>query len=202
MSLCEYENIKQNFLLGRLKGCKDYFEKNKYYTQAGYCYIILDKLKEAQDCFNLVKDYDTRAKWGLFILQLINDNIHSSPTYFQLRNFLEIDLGIFILYCKEKYVEKIIKYADFMAFYNPECYKFIGRAFWANKFMPAAMFFLRRAKDKFYQDPELHYLLAYIYYSENDIPQCKKSIKTCLEILPEYNPAKKLEQIITNQLKF
>ena len=126
-------------------------------------------------------------------MNLIQGKITTHPTYFQIRNFLEIDISLLILYCKGNYVEKIIKYADFMAFYNPECYKFIGRAFWANKLMPAAMFFLRKAKDKFYQDPELHYLFAYIYYyEEHDKVKCEKSVQTCLRILPEYAPAKNL----------
>lgn len=120
-------------------------------------------------------------------------DILTFPTYFQIRNFLELDLSILILYCKGEYVEKIIRYADFMAYYNPECYKFIGRAFWANNLMSAAMFFLRRAKDKFYQDPELHYLLAYIFYNnDRNIDLAKKALGACLGILPEYAPAKKL----------
>jgi len=194
--LCEYEKVKKDFLSGRLKGCKSYFENHKFYTEAGYCCLVLDNLEKAEKFFTLARDYDNRAKWGLFLLQLIKDNIRSYPTYFQIRNFLEIDLGILILYCKENYVEKIIKYADFMAFYNPECYKFIGRVFWANNLMSAAMFFLRRAKDKFYQDPELHYLLAYIYYNSNEKDKCKKALATCLEILPAYAPAKKLASYV------
>lgn len=194
----EYEKVKKDFLAGRIKGCRAFFEKNGYYVEAGYCCIILDDLNKAEKLFTIVKDYDNRAKWGLFLLQLIKGDIKSFPTYFQIRNFLELDMSIFILYCKGDYVEKIIKYADFMAYYNPECYKFIGRAFWANNLMSAAMFFLRRAKDKFYHDPELHYLLAYIFcHSEKDYVKCKKSLMACLEILPEYNPAVKLLKLIS-----
>lgn len=193
----KYEKVKEDFLSGRLKGCRVFFEENKFYVEAGYCYIVLDKLEKAQEMFNLAKDYDIRAMWGLLLIQMIKDDIRSFPTYFQVRNFLELDLNILILYCKGNYVEKIIKYADFMAYYNPECYKFIGRVFWANNLIPAALFFLRKAKDKFYQDPELHYLLAYIFYhNEKNIEQCKKSLNTCLEILPEYAPAKNLLKIL------
>ncbi|MDE6138686.1 MAG: hypothetical protein K2F57_04370 [Candidatus Gastranaerophilales bacterium] len=193
----KYDKVKQDFLSGRLKGCRVFFEENKFYVEAGYCYIILDKLEKAQEMFNLVKDYDVRAKWGLLLIQMIKEDINTFPTYFQIRNFLELDLNILILYCKGNYVEKIIRYADFMAYYNPECYKFIGRAFWANNLIPAALFFLRKAKDKFYQDPELHYLLAYIFYhNEKNIEQCRKSLNTCLEILPDYAPAKRLKHML------
>lgn len=192
----QYETAKKDFLSGRIKGCRAFFENNKYYTEAGYCYIMLDRLDKAEAMFNKAIDYDSRANWGLFLLDLINGVIKRSPTYFQIRNFLEIDLSLLILYCKGAYIEKIIKYSDFMAFYNPECHKFIGRAFWANKLLPAAMFYLNKAKDKFYQDPELHYLLAYIYYyDKHDMQMCKKSLRTCLEILPEYAPAEHLMKL-------
>lgn len=188
-----YEEVKKDFLSGKIKGCKTYFENNNYYVEAGYCCIVLDELDKAKELFQKVQEVDTRAKWGLILLQMIKGDILTFPTYFQIRNFLELDLSILILYCKGEYVEKIIRYADFMAYYNPECYKFIGRAFWANNLMSAAMFFLRRAKDKFYQDPELHYLLAYIFYNnDRNIDLAKKALGACLGILPEYAPAKKL----------
>lgn len=198
--ITEYEKVKKDFLSGRIKNCRLYFEDNKYYTEAGYCCIMLDNLDKAEKLFQQAKEYDVRADWGLFLLQLFRDSIKSFPTYFQIRNFLEIDLGLLLMYCKENYVAKLIKYADFMAHYNPECYKFIGRAFWANNFLPVAMFFLKKAKDRFYSDPELHYLLAYIYYhNDKNIKECEKSLKTCLEILPEYAPAKALSLIIKNK---
>lgn len=188
-----YEEVKKDFLSGKIKGCKTYFENNNYYVEAGYCCIVLDELDKAKELFQKVQEVDTRAKWGLILLQMIKGDILTFSTYFQIRNFLELDLSILILYCKGEYVEKIIRYADFMAYYNPECYKFIGRAFWANNLMSAAMFFLRRAKDKFYQDPELHYLLAYIFYNnDRNIDLAKKALGACLGILPEYAPAKKL----------
>lgn len=193
MTVVEYEQVKKDFLAGRLKGCRSYFENNQYYVEAGYCCIVLDELDKAEKLFEQAKVYDNRAVWGLFLLQMIRGDIKSFPTYFHVRNFLEIDLNILILYCKGDYVEKIIRYADFMAYYNPETYKFIGRVFWANNFMAAAMFFLRRAKDKLYHDPELHYLLAYIFYhNEKNIEKCRKSLNACLEILPEYAPARNL----------
>lgn len=188
-----YEEVKKDFLSGKIKGCKTYFENNNYYVEAGYCCLVLDELDKAKELFQKVQEVDTRAKWGLILLQMIKGDILTFPTYFQIRNFLELDLSILILYCKGEYVEKIIRYADFMAYYNPECYKFIGRAFWANNLMSAAMFFLRRAKDKFYQDPELHYLLAYIFYNnDRNIDLAKKALGACLGILPEYAPAQKL----------
>lgn len=199
MNASEYERVKTDFLSGRIKGCNSFFEDNGCLLEAGYCCLMLDKLDKAQKHFLALNGRDDRAEWALFLLCMIQDSVKTGPTYFQIRNFLEIDLNLLMLYCKGEYIEKIIKYADFMAYYNPESYKFIGRVFWANDFMPAAKLFLRKAKDKFYQDPELHYLLAYIaYYEDKDINQCKKALSACLEMLPEYAPANKLLKLINN----
>lgn len=195
-----YQKVKENFLSGKFKGCRAFFEENKYWVEAGYCYLILDKFDRAKECFEKAKTDDIRGHWGLLLLQMISGKISMVPTYFEVRNFLEIDLDIFITYCKGDIVEKIIRYCDFLAVYNMECYKFIGRAFWSHGITPPAMFFLNKAKDKLYNDPELHYLLAYIYYTEDkDIKKCKREIDICLNILPLYAPAIALSKELANR---
>jgi hypothetical protein len=47
-----------------------------------------------------------------------------------------------------------------------------------------------------YKDPELHYLLAYINYTNKDIKNCIREIDTCLDILPQYAPAMMLKKKI------
>lgn len=186
----KYQQVKQDFLSGKIKGCRAYFEAHNYHIEAAYCHLILGNFTKAKAHFEAVKDTDMRAHWGLLLMQMIDGNISTAPTYFEVRNFLEIDLDIFITYCKGDIVEKIVRYADYMAYYNMECYKFIGRAFWAHHLMPASMYFLNRACDRLYNDPELHYLLAYIYcYNEKNLTKCKKELDTCLNILPQYAPA-------------
>lgn len=194
----KYEQVKQDFLSGRIKGCRAYFESNNYPVEAGYCYMILDNFKKAKEQFEIASKDNIRGHWGLMLLQMIDEKISMTPTYFEIRNFLEIDLDIFIKYCKGDIVQQIIKFTDFMAFYNLETYKFIGRAFWAHNYIPVAMHFLEKAKSNLFKDPELHYLLAYIYYTNKDITNCKKAINTCLNILPQYAPATMLKEKISN----
>lgn len=184
-----YETAKKDFLATKIKGCKKFFELNNYKLEQAYCEIILDNLKKAKSIFDEISENDVRAHWGQIIIGFIKGQITEYPTYFELRNFLEIDLNILINYCKGNYVEKIVRYADFMYTINPETHKFIGRVFLNNGMKPQAMFFFKRAKDFFYKDPELHYILAEIYYNDGDKNLCKKSLETCLEILPKYGPA-------------
>lgn len=190
--ISKYEQVKNDFLSGRIKGCKAFFEQNNYFIEAAYCNIVLDNFERAKHYFETAREKDIRGHWGLFVLQMIEGDISMPPTYFEIRNFLELDLDIFMTYCKGDIVQQIINYSDYMEFYNPECYKFIGRAFWAHGYLPAAMFFLKKAKERLYNDPELHYLLGYIYYTNKDFVNSKKSLQTCIEILPDYNPAVKL----------
>ena len=89
-----YEEVKKDFLSGKIKGCKTYFENNNYYVEAGYCCIVLDELDKAKELFQKVQEVDTRAKWGLILLQMIKGDILTFPTYFQIRKFLELDLSI------------------------------------------------------------------------------------------------------------
>ena len=88
----KYEQVKKDFLSGRIKGCKNFFEKNKNYVEAGYCNIILDNLKQANEDFDKAISDNIRAHWGKLLIQMITGQISSAPTYFEIRNFLEIDL--------------------------------------------------------------------------------------------------------------
>ena len=71
----EYEQIKEKFLSGKLDGCETFFEKNGFYTEAGYCYIILDELEKARDMFNRALISDIRAHWGLILLQMLGEKL-------------------------------------------------------------------------------------------------------------------------------
>lgn len=57
----KYQQVKQDFLSGRLKGCRDYFESNNYPVEAGYCYMVLDNFTKAKEQFEKVKNADIRG---------------------------------------------------------------------------------------------------------------------------------------------
>lgn len=197
--ILDYKTAKTNFLSAKIQGCRKFFEFHRDKLEQGYCEIIFDNLKGARKIFEELESSDIRAHWGLVILDFIKGTVSRYPTYFELRNFLEIDINLLIMYCKGDYVEKIVRYADFMFTINPEVYKFIGRVFLNNGMKIQAMFFLKRAKDRFYQDPELHYIMAEVYYNDKDYELCKKALTTCLEVLPDYAPAVALMKICTTK---
>lgn len=195
----EYKNAVKNLLSGTNLECQQFFAEKKSLLELGYCEILSDNLENAKKIFNIIIDEDIRAVWGLFMISLIEGDVKKYPSYFELRNFLEIDLNLLISYYKGSYVENIIRYADFMFTINPEVYKFIGRVLYNNGYQEQAMFFLNRAKSYFYNDPELHYLLAYIFYNDRDYVKAKESVDNCLKILPEYFPAINMKNKISQK---
>lgn len=190
--ITNYKNAKEKLLTSLDFECQQFFIKNGCILENAYCELLNDNIQKAVMLLSAIKDNDIRAHWASFMISMIQDNIKEYPSYFEIRNFLEIDLNILLTYFKGNYVEKIIRYADFMFTINPEVHKYIGRVFYNNKFEEQGMFFLERARNYFYHDPELHYLLAYIYFNNKDFTKAEKSLNDCLYILPAYFPAKNL----------
>ena len=45
----KYEQLKNKFLSGNIDGCLQFFEKNNYFLESAYCYLILeDKLPSSE----------------------------------------------------------------------------------------------------------------------------------------------------------
>lgn len=194
--ITSYKKAKENLLTGLNLDCQQFFGKNGFGLENAYSLLFNEDLEKAKFAFSQIKDSDVRAKWALFMISLIEGNVKEYPTYLQLRNFLEIDLNLLIHYFKGDYVEKIIRYCDFMFTINPEVYKFIGRVLYNNNLEQQALFFLEKAKSYFWHDPELHYLLAYIYSQNDNKTEALKCIENCLDVLPKYFPAEDLKRKI------
>lgn len=190
-----YQKNTELFFSGHVQKCKNFFKKNNYIMELAYCYLIEEKIPKARELFLKAAPNDIRANWGLFLIEMITDNVKMIPHYMEIRSFLEVDLSLLLTYRKFKYIEKIITYRNYMANFNAETYKYIGHVFWCDNNIEAAMYFFNLAKDFLYNDPELHYWLAYIYYYDiKDVQKAKKYIDSCLEILPEYFPAENLKR--------
>ncbi len=187
--IMNYKEAKDKLLASDIKGCLQFFKNNGYILEAAYCELLNDNIDNALSLFLTLKDEDTRAEWGAFLCKLISGNADKYPTYLQLRNFLEIDLDILIKHFKGDYVQNIIKYADWMCRINPEVHKFIGRVLINNGIDEYGRMYLTAAKDYFFQDPELHYLLAVEFLKEKDFKAAVDSLNNCLKVLPGYFPA-------------
>lgn len=195
MLLTSYIEAKEKFLSGDYT-VFDFFLKNGFTVEGAYCKLLSGDAQSAKIEFAKAAMTDFRADWGKKLIGFIEGYVSDVPSYFQIRNFLEIDLNLLLQANQPQYVENIINGADLFYSVNPESYKFIARVMLNNDFPDVALYYLKKAKDKFYYDPEMHYMLAQCYVRQGEAGLAKSSIKNCLDILPGYFPAKKLLQNI------
>lgn len=196
--LSTYEKEKNKMLTSALDdGCQRFFEKNNFLLELGYAKILTEQLDEAKSIFQSICEKDIRAKWALMLVNILLSKPALYPSYFEIRNFLEIDLNLLILYQKGDYTQEIINYAEIFSSINLETYKYLGRVFWNNGLDSIGKFFLLKAKDTLYADPELHFLLANVYLKENNIEKTISALDTCISILPQYFPAIDMKRKLT-----
>ena len=157
-----------------------------------YLAILNDDLKTAEAVFESIDS--PRAKWGVSLTQIINGFIERFPTYFEIRNFLEIDLDYLIKNEKIDYTEQLLGSLDILAKYNQETYKYAARTMFENKFQNAAKEYLDKSKKIFYKDPELHFMYAKYHLNLHNYQEALFHINECLKIMPDYFPAKKLKE--------
>lgn len=197
MDLLFYNSAKNNLLSGDFSDTV-FFKENDCFLEFAYSLLLSGDISGAKDEFKKLSEFDFRANWAVKLIGIIEKKIRNIPSYFQVRNFLEIDLNLLLIAKQPEYVENIINTADFLYGINQESYKFISRVMYNNGFENVALYYLIKAKNKFYNDPEMHYLLASCYIKLNEIELAKKSLSSCLKIIPNYTPAQNLQKSLTN----
>ena len=192
MTIESYNEAKKLFLSGDYTSAESFFEQHDCLVEYGYCKLLAGDFGVAKSIFKTAAGNDFRANWAEKLVQFIEGRVSDMPSYFQIRNFLEIDLNMLIFNKKPDFVENIINGADLFYSVNQESYKFIARVMLFNDFNGVALHYLKKAKDKFYYDPEMHLMLANCYIKMDENRLAKQSINNCLTILPDYLPAKNL----------
>lgn len=183
-------NLAKDYLANlQLDECENFFKQNNCFLEIGYCELLRGKINEAKRTFNIVRNGDLRASWAYIFIQFMQNHIMAMPTYFQIRNFLEIDIGFLIKAQMYEYLENVINAADLFFEVNQESYKFISRVLLNYNFDEAAEIYLDRGSSRCFNDPELHFLYGNYYLKYNDVKSAKHEFETCLDVLGGYYPA-------------
>ncbi len=190
----EYIKAREELLTAGNPACQQFFADNGYLLESAYAELFLGSCEKSKKMFLNIIDFDVRAHWGAFFASMCSGRIEGYPTYMELRNFFEIDFQVLFNYYLGNYVENICKYDEWLFSINPEIYKYIGRVFLKNNYDNFGIVFLKKGKDKFFNDPELHYLLAEYYFNTKDYVLAQEYVDSCLRILPEYYPAVRMHQ--------
>ena len=159
-----------------------------------YLAILDEDLVSANKIFSSIDS--PRAKWGRALVSVLKGYIENYPSYFQIRNFLEIDLDFLLKNEKLDYVEQLLGALDFFAGINQETYKFAARVMYENNLLSAAYNYMQKSKEIYYNDAELHFMLAQYFMRVHDYERAYFYINECLNFIPDYYPALLMKQKI------
>lgn len=163
----------------------------------GYSYLHIGDIEKAKQIWDDFENNSSALTWGKILIAVLNNNWDTYPSYLQIRNYFEIDFGLFLKNKKYNFIHKLVDSLPFFVQINPEVYKFIGASFLNNGYPINSVNFLKQWKNMQYDDPEVHYLLARNYFALNLNENAIKSAQNCLKVAPLYFPARKILQILT-----
>lgn len=188
-----YQEKKEYSAASRL-----YKEAGENY-QSGFCELLLGNRQEAERLWNSCQK-SPAVEWGKCLLDyIILKPNPRPPSYLQIRNFLETDIGYFIQAKKFNYAENIIKNESLFISVNLESYKLIGRVLLNYGFLSMAKPFLIKSMKIIDEDSETFFHLGQYYYEIGDHKESLVMLKRCLELNRYYVPATNL--IKKNHLK-
>ncbi len=162
-----------------------------------YVAILCDDLDSAYAVF--CNNDSPRGKWGKVLVSILKGFMTDYPTYFEIRNFFEIDVDFLLKNDKISYVELCLGALNVLSTVNQESYKFAARVMLENRLFSSALKYMDKSKQLYYNDPELHFMYAKYYFDKKNLKDSYFYIKECLNLLPNYYPAlvikKNIEEI-------
>lgn len=163
-------------------------------VEHAYLAVLNNNLDAAELIFK--KTDSPRAKWGGIFVSILKGVMKEYPTYFQIRNFFEIDLDFLLKNEKLNYVEQLLGALEIFAAINQEIYKYAARVMYENKLYSIALKYMEKAKKIYYGDAELQFMLARYYLRVNDFEKALFYTQECLKLIPDYYPARLQQQKI------
>lgn len=187
-------NLAKKKLESGITDYKDFFKENGNILEYGYCLILEGQLDKAEQVLRTIDSI--RADWAVKLIPFMKGHVEILPTYFQIRNFLEIDINLLLLAKQTDSISYILGGADILYSVNCETYKYIARVMMNNGFYDIAKNYLKEARSNTYNDPELHFMCCQYYIKNGEFDKALQSIQECLNVLPEYYPAIKIKEAL------
>lgn len=201
MMSTQTDNPYDLFYKKSYKKALDIFSKQKEYYPAGMCSLLLGHPLAAERFWKRSKSYCPASNFGLCVLRMIKLQTDRQPSFFQTRAQLEIYINLFIENNLIEWAENLISCADFLYRSNPESYKFIARALYANGYFELAINFCKKSLNIFYSDPEALLIMSQCYYLLKNNGEALDIILRVLDIVPDYFPAIIFEKVIREEIK-
>lgn len=164
-----------------------YLEIEGYY-QAGFCELLKGNDTKANEYWLNIPVSEVQH-WSNCLKTIIKGKIIETPTFLNLRNHLECDLGYLLKFKQETFANNILLLADRLVDFNMESYKFIGRALLNNGYSNASVKFLIDGQKLLPNDPEIYYHLGQYSLMVGARGEAITMFKHCKILSPSYTPA-------------
>ncbi|OGI03452.1 MAG: hypothetical protein A2Y25_10670 [Candidatus Melainabacteria bacterium GWF2_37_15] len=172
------------------KAAEIYKQSGKKYP-AGFCELLSGNEEAAKKLWESAPD-SSPCRWGKCVLDFIKLRKGPVPTYLQIRNHLETDLGYFIQADKLRYAENLMKNDTVFISVNLESYKLIGRVLLNFGFMNMAKKYFIKSLGVVPDDAESYYYLGQYYYKIGAYGDSKSAIEKSLAYNQSHTPSRKL----------
>jgi tetratricopeptide (TPR) repeat protein len=169
----------------RYKEAAELYHKLELNYQEGFCHLLSGNDKKAKEIW-LASENNPGIIWGKIIAGILESQVDEFPTYFQIRNNLESTLTYLFEAKKTEYLEKIIGAKQFLAEFNIESYRIIGKVLLENNYTQLAKEYLEKAITELPQDYEAYYFLGLWYYQNKEPQKAKYFFQRCLDINEYY----------------
>ena len=172
------------------KAAEIYRQTGRKYP-AGFCELLAGNEEAARMLWESAPD-SSPCRWGKCVLDFIKLRKGPVPTYLQIRNYLETDLGYFIQANKLTYAENLMKNDTVFISVNLESYKLIGRVLLNFGFMNLAKKYFIKSLGVVPDDSESYYYLGQYYYKIGAYGDSKSAIEKSLAYNQNHTPSRKL----------
>ena len=186
--------------IGQYKKAADTFRNINEKYQAGFCELLAGNEEGAKRLWESAPDSPT-CRWGKCLLDYIKLRKGPIPTFLQVRNHLETDLGYLIQANKLKYAENLMKCDDILVSVNLETYKLIGRVMLNFGFLNQAKKYFIKSLGVIPEDAETHYYLGRYYYQTGAYRESMDAFKKALERNANHTPSVKLLEMVKSEIK-
>lgn len=167
------------------------FKKANAMYQVGFCNLLAGNELETEKLWYSHCNPSPAVEWGKCLLDFIHLRQYPRiPSFLQIRNFLEADIGYLIKANKTHYAENIIKNSDILMSVNLESCKLIGRVLLNFSFYNLAKKYLLQSTQAYNKDPETYYYLAQFYFYTNDYKESIRNLNKSIDLNSYYLPAK------------
>ena len=197
----QIKKAKEYFYEKKYKEALEIFENCQELYYSGLCSLLLKDEQKAKDYFEKSCSYSPSSQWGLAVLDLIHlKRPKKRPSFFQTRAFLEIYISLFIENGLIEWAENMVSMCDTFYLSNPESYKFIARALFANGYFDLAMTFCEKSLKLFYVDPEAFLILSQCHYLKGNLGEALDCVNRITALISDYYPTILFRDVLKKEI--